>query len=117
MRARPIDHEVAAERFSPYADRELSPEDEREFLVHLEGCASCREEYERFLRALSLLRGAERVRPRPGFDRRVAGKLRVRPPGRGRKAANTMAVLVTVEAAIPLLIALGVAALLILLAP
>lgn len=117
MRARPIDHDEANERFSPYADRELSPEGERELLLHLRDCAACREEYTRFARAMTLLRGAERVRPSPGFARRVAGKLRLRRRREADRTVTTLAVTVSIEAAIPLLLAVGVAALLILLAP
>jgi anti-sigma factor RsiW len=112
-----IDHGVATERFSPYVDRELAPAEERELLLHLETCPACRKEYEAFARALSLVRGAERVRPRPGFERRVVKKLRPRRRRALARSANAVAVMVSVEAAIPLLIALGVAVLLVLLAP
>ncbi len=116
MRARPIDHDEANERFSPYADRELSSDEEREFLLHLRVCADCRTEYERFARALSLVRGAERVRPRPGFARKVAGKLRLRRRKQVDRTVGNLALTVSIEAAIPLLLAVGVAALLIFLA-
>lgn len=117
MRARPIDHDEANERFSPYVDRELSADDERELLLHLEVCAACRAEYERFVRALSLVRGVERVRPSPGFARRVTGRVRQRRRREANRVVTTLAVIVSIEAAIPLLLAVGVAALLILLAP
>lgn len=117
MRARPIDHDEANELFSPYADRELSPEEERELLLHLRVCAGCREEYAQFARALAMVRGAERVRPPPGFARRVAGRLRLRRRREAHRAVTTLALTVSIEAAIPLLLAVGVAALLVLLAP
>jgi anti-sigma factor RsiW len=117
MRARPIDHEEANERFSPYVDRELSPDDERELVLHLRACDACRADYERFVRALSLVRGAERARPAPGFGRRVAGRLRVRRRRDANRAVTVLALTVSIEAIIPLLLAVGVAALLILLAP
>jgi anti-sigma factor RsiW len=117
MTARRIDHAEAAERFSPYVDRELEPAQEREFLLHLETCPACRQEYEAFARALALLRGAERVRPRPGFERRVAKKLRTRRRRAPGPSPTKVALLVSAEAAVPLLIALGVAVLLVLLAP
>ena len=98
----------AIERFSDYLDGSLGDEERTGLSVHLEGCASCRREWDFFQRAVSLVGSVGEVEAPPGFAAKVLEKAQRRP---WRKLLKTLFfplhVKLPLEAAALLLIAFG----------
>lgn len=61
----------ARELFSANADELLAPDQRLALDRHLQGCAECAREWDRFRRTVSLLRSVEEARAPAGFARRV----------------------------------------------
>lgn len=61
----------ARELFSDRADAQLTAEQDVTLARHLEGCADCRREWERFERTVGLLHSLEEARAPQGFAHRV----------------------------------------------
>lgn len=69
----------AIERFSDYLEGYLGDEERTGLSVHLEGCVSCRREWDFFQRAVSLVGLVDEVEAPPGFAARVLEKTQRRP--------------------------------------
>ncbi len=114
-----LSHETATGLFSAYVDAELPPPDERLLEDHLGRCESCREEYDRFATAVALVRGSPRTRPAGDFTSRVVKRTkRARRRELGLQGASALlATRFPVEAAVPILLAVAVALMLVMMAP
>lgn len=63
------------ELFSEFYDRTLRPEQERRVREHLDGCSSCRREFEVFTESIDALHGVGSVTVDEAFERRVVRAL------------------------------------------
>ncbi|HEY3352907.1 MAG TPA: anti-sigma factor [Polyangia bacterium] len=77
-----LDHEQTQERFDPYREGDLPDEERRAVAAHLAECAPCREAYERFLGAMSLLATLPPKAAPDNFVDKVKGQIRTRSKGR-----------------------------------
>jgi anti-sigma factor RsiW len=101
-----LGHGEAEELFSPYVDRELPPAEEAALRAHLAGCPSCRAAWAAFSRAVGLARDLPPERPPAGFARRVLGRVRARRRAGGvSRNVLLLGQQVTVEAIVPVLVA------------
>ena len=101
----------AREQFSDLVDDRLGTAEQIALDAHVEGCAACRHELDRFRATVTLVRSLEPARAPVGFVDRVTAAARPRPWWR-RVAAGAFSPLpikLPIEAAAVLLVGLGVA--------
>lgn len=111
----PLGHSEAQALFAPLVDRELEPGEEAALRSHLDACAECRQGWERYERAVALVRGVARERAPKDFAVGVVRRVRRRRRGAfGLQGARFFEqVSIPAEAAIPVIIAAIVAAILV----
>jgi predicted anti-sigma-YlaC factor YlaD len=66
-----MEHERARELFAPLVDEELDLREEVALLGHLAACGTCRQGYEQYATAVSLLRSAKPARPPRDLTKRI----------------------------------------------
>jgi predicted anti-sigma-YlaC factor YlaD len=113
-----LSHKEARGLFGALIDEELPAREERRLRVHLDGCGDCRAGWERYARAVSVVRKVEREKAPPNLAGQILRRIRRRRFNGLR--ANHIAHLqnrVPVEAIIPVLLGFLVAAMLVFLAP
>jgi anti-sigma factor RsiW len=83
-----VDHAAYEQDFSDYYDGTLAAARAAEVKSHLDSCARCQAEYERFRGAVSTLSGLKRASAPKHFDEKVAQTINRRSAGRffGRRA-------------------------------
>lgn len=113
-----LSHKEAKSLFGALVDEELPARDERRLRVHLDECDDCRTGWERYERAVKVVRGVEREKAPPNLASQILRRTR------RRRMSNARAVhlahlnhRVPVEAVIPVLLGILVAATLMLMAP
>jgi anti-sigma factor RsiW len=75
-------HEAFEADFSDYFERTLPPARQREVETHLEACATCRAEYDRFKETLGALSGLHKMSAPQHFEAHVEDTLHRRSAGR-----------------------------------
>jgi predicted anti-sigma-YlaC factor YlaD len=78
----PMDHQAAQELFSDYLEGELTEEQRGELIVHLDGCADCREELDSLRQTLRSLSGLRPLPPPDNFARKVQQRIHRKSRGR-----------------------------------
>ena len=73
----------ARQRFSPYLDGDLPPEDERAVAAHLEECGACARHWRSLRAVLAVLSAAPRLTPSDGIAARVMDRLELERRGPG----------------------------------
>lgn len=113
-----MEHREAEALFAPMVDRELAPQQEAALRSHLESCHDCQRGFEKYARAVELVRGVARERAPGDFAQQVLKRVRKRRRGLfGSQGARWFEhISVPVEAALPVILAAIVAALVIVLA-
>jgi predicted anti-sigma-YlaC factor YlaD len=112
-----LSHEEARRLFGARVDEELPRREEEKLCAHLDACVDCRAGWERYARAVTVVRRARREKAPPGLARTILRRVRRRRIDglRGVHRAH-LDYRVPVEAAIPVLVGIAVAVLLMLLA-
>jgi len=72
------------ERLSAYQDGEIAGEERSRIAGHLEGCPACRSAYAELEQAWQLLEKITEIDAAPGFEKRLAEKIRALPEPRSR---------------------------------
>jgi hypothetical protein len=110
----PLSHREARSLFFARAEEELGAEDQRRLAQHLEGCGDCQAGWQRYSATVLSLRRVERERAPPSLSTVVLTRVRRR--RREPRAVHHvyMAHRVPIEAAVPLLLGVAVAAFLVL---
>jgi anti-sigma factor RsiW len=111
-----LSHREAKSLFSALVDDELAPPQAQRLQAHLGRCDECRVGWDRYHRTVERVRGLERERAPDHLASLIARRVRRR---RGPKLVHLAHLRhrVPVEAIVPLLIGVAVAALLVLMAP
>lgn len=113
-----LNHKEARSLFGARVDEELPQKEELRLRSHLEGCDDCRVGWERYSRAIETVRRVEREKAPPHLATQILRRVRRRRMNGLR--ANHLAHLqyrVPVEAVVPVLLGILVAAMLVLMAP
>ncbi|MGI5863037.1 MAG: anti-sigma factor family protein [Myxococcales bacterium] len=76
-----LDHERAQALFGQLVDEELAPADEIALRSHLDSCADCQHELERYSRTVSLVRSLEREKAPAELAAQVMKRVRRRRRG------------------------------------
>ena len=63
-------------KFSAYQDRELKPREQEEVSRHLQGCESCRKQYEEFERVWQALGELQQIQPDPWFYQQIIRRIK-----------------------------------------
>jgi anti-sigma factor RsiW len=115
----PVAHETAPELFGALLDGEISTSQEEGLRAHLSGCVECRTGFDRYERAISLVREVGREHAPEGFATTILRRVRRRRRLSHFNGARLLEVTSTpaAEVMIPVLIAAAVAALIIFAAP
>jgi anti-sigma factor RsiW len=113
-----LSHREAKRLFFAFADDELPSDERTKLSAHLEECVDCRAGWDRYSNTLGRVRSVERERAPAALATLIVRRARRRRPA-GLRAAYVAHVQyrVPVEAIIPLLLGVAVAALIVLLAP
>jgi len=113
-----LNHKEARSLFGALVDQDLPARDEQRLLGHLDECADCRTGWERYNRAVSLVRKTERVRAPPNLAGNILRRVR-RSRWQGMRAHHLahLHYRVPIETFIPVLLGILVAAMLVFLAP
>ncbi len=113
-----LSHREAQRLFFAFADDELASEEKTRLTLHLEDCDRCREGWDRYARTVERVRGVDREKAPAALASLIARRARRRRPFglRAMQLAHAQ-YRVPVEAVIPLLLGVAVAALLVLMAP
>ncbi|MDA8126226.1 MAG: anti-sigma factor [Deltaproteobacteria bacterium] len=69
-------------RLSAYQDREVSRKEREQIANHLEGCPACRSAYDELEQAWQVLAMIPEIDAAPGFEKRLAEKIRALPEPR-----------------------------------
>lgn len=113
-----LSHREAKSLFGAWVDEELPRQDEARLRSHLEGCVDCRTGWERYQRAVTVVRGVEREKAPPALATTILRRVRRRRFS-GPRALHLAHLhhRVPVEAFIPVMLGILVAAVLMLMAP
>lgn len=71
-------HDRVQQMFGPLVDHELGPTEEVALRTHLDHCTECMQGFERYQRAVSLVRGAPHEQVPADFAHRVLKRIRKR---------------------------------------
>ena len=105
-----LGHSEARELFSAYVDEDLAEPDEERLFKHLDGCPDCHQGLEQFEDTIAQVRGLPRNRLPASFTRQVLRRAKHRNRRQRELAAFMVGPLrVPVEAAFPIILAAGVA--------
>lgn len=108
-----ISHTQAKALFPALIDEELGRREETELRAHLDTCVECRQGWDRYERAVSLVRKVDRERAPASLASVILRRVRRRKSHLFRRAqALQLAYRVPVEVIVPILVAAMVAALL-----
>jgi predicted anti-sigma-YlaC factor YlaD len=112
-----LSHEEARRLFSAWVDEELPSREEEKLRVHLDACRDCRAGWERYERAVTVVRGVSREKAPPSLATSILRRIRRRRIEglRGVHRAH-LEHRVPVEAALPVLVGIVLAVVLMLLA-
>jgi predicted anti-sigma-YlaC factor YlaD len=113
-----LSHKEARSLFGALVDEELPGRDQLRLRSHLESCGDCRQGWERYSRAVGVVRNVEREKAPPQLAGTILLRIRRRrlQGNRGLQLAHAQ-YRVPVEAIIPVLLGILVAAMLVLMAP
>lgn len=113
-----LSHKEVRSLFGALVDADLPPMEERRLRVHLDDCADCRTGWERYERAVTLVRGTQREKAPPSLASNILRRTR-RQRIQGMRGLHLAHLhhRVPVEAVIPVLLGVLVAVMLMLLAP
>ncbi|MBX5482343.1 MAG: zf-HC2 domain-containing protein [Myxococcaceae bacterium] len=113
-----MSHKEARSLFGALIDDELPKREALRLRSHLDACVDCRSGWERYERAVRIVRGVEREKPHPALATLILRRVRRRRI-HGARALHLSHVhnRVPVEAIIPVMLGIAVAAVLILMAP
>lgn len=107
-------HQEAQALFAPMVDHELAPDQEAQLKTHLEHCPECQQGFEKYSRAVTLVRSVGRERAPADFAQQVLKRVRKR-----RRWQGSMQVFESIgipsQAGIAVLIAAAIAAVVVLL--
>jgi anti-sigma factor RsiW len=78
----PLTCEQMLERFDRYREGDLQPDELRDVEAHFRGCLACREGYQRFLEAVSVLHHLPSVSAPADFVDQLQGQIHRRSRGR-----------------------------------
>ncbi len=106
-------HQDAQALFAPMVDHELAPDQEAELKSHLEHCPECQHGFEKYSRAVSLVRSVGRERAPAEFTQQVLKRIRKRRRWHGMQVFESMGM--PSQAGIAVLIAAAIAAVVVLL--
>ncbi len=112
-----LSHHEAKGLFLRAVDDELADREEVRLFEHLDGCADCRTGYEKYSRAVLMLRRVEREKAPEALSTMILRRVRRRRLGARALALHHANYRVPVEAVIPVLLGALVAAFLVLAAP
>jgi len=76
-----VGHPEIQALFAPMVDRELPPQEEEAFKCHLETCHDCQQGFEKYSRAVALVRSVGRERAPADFTQQVLKRVRKRRRG------------------------------------
>ena len=112
-----LSHEEARRLFGARVDEDLPSRDEERLRVHLDGCRDCRAGWEQYERAVAVVRGVTREKAPPSLATSILRRIRRRRIEglRGMHRAH-LEHRVPVEAALPVLLGIVLAVVLMLLA-
>jgi anti-sigma factor RsiW len=110
-----LGHQEAQALFAPAVDHELPPEKEVALKSHLEGCQECQQGFEKYTRAVQMVRSVHRERAPADFTAQVLKRVRKRRRSifgwQGGRFFEHISI--PVEAAIAVILAAAIAALVI----
>jgi anti-sigma factor RsiW len=107
-----MSHAQVKALFPALVDEELGRREETELRAHLDGCAECRQGWDRYERAVSLVRKVNREKAPASLASAILRRVRRRKSHLFRRAqALQLAYRVPVEVVIPILVAAMIAAL------
>lgn len=112
-----LSHREAKSLFGARVDEELPERDELRLRSHLDACADCRTGWERYQRAVKAVRGVEREKAPPFLATTILRRVRRRRFGPRAFHLAHLNYRVPVEAFIPVMLGILVAAVLMLMAP
>jgi anti-sigma factor RsiW len=83
-----VDHNAFEQDFSDFYEKALPEKRAAEVKAHLDSCARCKEEYEKFLDTMRSISGLHRMTAPQDFEKQVANTIHRRSAGRffGRRA-------------------------------
>lgn len=101
-----LEHEKAQALFGLFVDHELAPGEQQALLGHLDSCAECKQELERYARTVEAVRSLERERAPRDLAAQVLRRVRRRRRGLlGLSGAHFFEqVSVPVEVAVPVVV-------------
>ena len=105
-------HQEAQALFAPMVDHELAPQQEALLKNHLERCPECQQGFEKYSRAVTLVRSVGRERAPADFTQLVLKRVRKRRRWQGALVFEQLGI--PSQAAIAVLIAAAMAALVLL---
>lgn len=113
-----LSHKEARSLFGALVDAELPPVEERKLRSHLDDCDDCRVGWERYERAVTVVRGTQREKAPPSLAGNILRRTR-RQRIQGMRGFHLAHLhhRVPVEAVIPVLLGILVAVMLMLMAP
>ncbi|HEY3447729.1 MAG TPA: zf-HC2 domain-containing protein [Myxococcales bacterium] len=106
-------HQEAQALFAPMVDHELAPAQEAELKSHLEHCPECQHGFEKYSRAVTLVRSVSRERAPADFAQQVLKRVRKRRRWQGTQIFESVGM--PAQAGIAVLIAAAIAAVVVLL--
>ncbi len=113
-----LTHREAQRLFFALADDELASEEKTQLTEHLEECGDCRAGWDRYARTMDRVRSVEREKAPAALASMIVRRARRRRPFGLRALHNAHAnYRFPVEAVIPLLLGVAMAAMLVLMAP
>jgi hypothetical protein len=112
-----LSHREAKSLFGAWVDEDLPLVEAARLRNHLEECGDCRAGWEKYSRAVDVVRHVEREKAPPALAGNILRRVRRQKVGLRQLHIAHLQHRVPVEAAIPLLLGIAVAAMLVLLAP
>jgi len=106
-------HQEAQALFAPMVDHELAPQQEARLRSHLDCCPECQQGFEKYERAVTLVRSVGRERAPADFTQQVLRRVRKRRRWQGAQVFEGLGV--PSQAGIAVLIAAAIAAVVLLL--